>query len=155
MIDQFAPAAEASGARIVHFCGHDCVPWDLSVLAMHEEVKKNDAEDRLETVNFFDDIYSNASGGTLDTVFHSLNGRTHYKSFLGFDPLLLAKDGKSCSINRTKFVNFILGTFKSKEFLYKKSVGVWCSPFVMAAVMANCVRRSNAVNDYNKTLKYM
>ena len=31
MIDQHDGAARASGARIVHFCGHDCVPWDLSV----------------------------------------------------------------------------------------------------------------------------
>ena len=29
MIDQHDTSAKASGARIVHFCGHDCVPWDL------------------------------------------------------------------------------------------------------------------------------
>lgn len=29
MIDQHESNAKASGARIVHFCGHDCVPWDL------------------------------------------------------------------------------------------------------------------------------
>ena len=30
MIDLYEPEAAASGARIVHFCGHDCVPWDLA-----------------------------------------------------------------------------------------------------------------------------
>jgi short subunit dehydrogenase-like uncharacterized protein len=30
MIDKHDAAAKASGARIVHFCGHDCVPWDLA-----------------------------------------------------------------------------------------------------------------------------
>ena len=29
MIDQHDTSAKASGARIVHFCGHDCVPLDL------------------------------------------------------------------------------------------------------------------------------
>jgi short subunit dehydrogenase-like uncharacterized protein len=26
--------ARRSGSRVVHFCGHDCVPWDMSVLAL-------------------------------------------------------------------------------------------------------------------------
>ena len=30
MVDKHDPNARASGARIVHFCGHDCVPWDLA-----------------------------------------------------------------------------------------------------------------------------
>lgn len=30
MIDQYDSVARASGSRIVHFCGHDCVPWDLA-----------------------------------------------------------------------------------------------------------------------------
>ena len=30
MIDKHDNTARRSGARIVHFCGHDCVPWDLA-----------------------------------------------------------------------------------------------------------------------------
>ena len=30
MVDQFDDAARKSGAKIVSFCGHDCIPWDLS-----------------------------------------------------------------------------------------------------------------------------
>jgi len=30
MIDQYDDVARASGSRIVHFCGHDCIPWDLA-----------------------------------------------------------------------------------------------------------------------------
>ena len=29
MIIQHDNQAKLSGARIVHFCGHDCIPWDL------------------------------------------------------------------------------------------------------------------------------
>ena len=30
MIDKYDSTAKKTGARIVHFCGHDCVPWDLA-----------------------------------------------------------------------------------------------------------------------------
>lgn len=32
MIDKYDDVAKKTGARIVHFCGHDCIPWDLSAL---------------------------------------------------------------------------------------------------------------------------
>lgn len=40
MIDQFDDVAKASGARLVSFCGHDCVPWDLTVLECAKLLKK-------------------------------------------------------------------------------------------------------------------
>lgn len=30
MIDKYDDLARRTGARIVSFCGHDCVPWDLA-----------------------------------------------------------------------------------------------------------------------------
>ena len=30
MIDKYDDLARKTGARIVSFCGHDCVPWDLA-----------------------------------------------------------------------------------------------------------------------------
>lgn len=30
MVDKYDNLAKDSGARIVSFCGHDCVPWDLT-----------------------------------------------------------------------------------------------------------------------------
>ncbi len=40
MIDQFDDVAKVSGARIVSLCGHDCVPWDLTVLQCANHLKK-------------------------------------------------------------------------------------------------------------------
>ena len=34
MVLRYDDLARRSGSRIVHFCGHDCVPWDMSVLAL-------------------------------------------------------------------------------------------------------------------------
>ncbi len=36
MVLRYDDLARRSGSRIVHFCGHDCVPWDLSVLALSQ-----------------------------------------------------------------------------------------------------------------------
>ena len=41
MVDQFDDVARQSGARIVSFCGHDCVPWDLMALQCAKQLKKS------------------------------------------------------------------------------------------------------------------
>ena len=66
--------------------GHDCVPWDLLTLECVKLLKKRG--EHLSSINFYDEIKSDPSGGTLETVFHSLGDRLQYDSKLGFDPLL-------------------------------------------------------------------
>jgi short subunit dehydrogenase-like uncharacterized protein len=51
MVDQFDDVAKVSGAQIVHFCGHDCVPWDLSVLKAARHLKNKG--ENLVSVTFF------------------------------------------------------------------------------------------------------
>ncbi len=86
MVDQHDDLARQSGARIVSFCGHDCIPWDLLVLECSKHLRKKG--ETLEQIEFFDEINAAPSGGTMDTVFHSLGNRVKYTSQLGFDPLL-------------------------------------------------------------------
>lgn len=144
MIDKHDSAARKTGARIVHFCGHDCVPWDLAVLALSKQLaKKGEA---LNKVQFYDYIRSEPSGGTLATVFHSLAARTIYKSGLGYDPLLKNAHGEKSGSKLTAANRASLG--------YANRIKMWVGPFVMAPVMANCVRRSNAVNNYSDNLVY-
>jgi hypothetical protein len=93
MIDKYDDVAKVSGARIVHFCGHDCVPWDLLVLELSKKIKQK--QDSIAEVHFYDEIRSAPSGGTMDTVFHALGNRTKYKAECGFDPLLKTLLGES------------------------------------------------------------
>lgn len=102
--------------------------------------------DTIVKVNMYDELSINASGGTLATLFHSLSKRSHYKSAIGFDPLLKTIKGDK-SENKFKVAN-------QSYLSYSKEYGAWCGPFVMAAVMANCVRRSNAVSNYSGSIKY-
>ncbi len=97
-------------------------------------------------MHFYDEINANASGGTLDTVFHALGDRVEYKSRLGFDPLTKSPSGEKTA---NKFIT------ANQSFLgYSAEAGAWVGPFVMAMVMANCVRRSNAINNYSPKLVY-
>jgi len=144
MIDRFDGQARKSGARIVSFCGHDCVPWDLLLQAVAAKIKSSG--EAVKSATFYDEIRSQASGGTMETVRQSLTGRAPYKATLGFDPLLKSIDGSQSS---SRMVS------ANQAFLsYSSENRTWVGPFVMAAVMANCIRRSNAVNQYGPKVVY-
>ena len=144
MVDQFDDVAKKSGAKIVSFCGHDCIPWDLSVLKMSKYMKGKG--ESLVSAHFYDTITASASGGTLATMNHVLSNRIKYKSLLGFDPLLKTLTGDK-SNNKLNVKNQF-------SIAYSPEHGCWTGPFVMSMVMANCVRRSNAVNNYASKLEY-
>jgi short subunit dehydrogenase-like uncharacterized protein len=39
MIDKFYEKAIKTGAQIVHFCGHDSIPWDLLFLLLNNKLR--------------------------------------------------------------------------------------------------------------------
>lgn len=78
MIDKYDDVARESGARIVSFCGHDCIPWDLIVMECANELKKRN--ESLTEIKLYDEIVAAPSGGTLETVFHSLENR-YYNNY--------------------------------------------------------------------------
>jgi len=156
MIDKYDEKARETGARIVHFCGHDCVPWDLAVLECSNQLKKQGQS--LAEVHCYDEICAEASGGTFATVFHSLAQRVQYTSKLGFDPLLKTSPGDNCeTTSGGASKSTAIFSAKNQSFLgysaeFKE--GAWVGPFVMAMVMANCVRRSFALNRYSPKMVY-
>ena len=102
--------------------------------------------EQLTEVSFYDELNSAPSGGTLATVFHVLGDRTRLKASLGFDPLLKTLSGEKST---TRFIA------KNPSFIgYSSEHKCFTTPFVMAMVMANCVRRSNALNNYSPKLVY-
>jgi len=78
----------------------------------------------LTTINYYDEIKSEPSGGTLETVFHSLADRVQYDSQLGFDPLLKDLIGGKSDTKTVMNTQSFLG-YDSKYL--KKFVG----PFIM------------------------
>lgn len=143
MIDRYDDVAKISGARIVHFCGHDCIPWDLLVLELSKKMKQS--QDTIAEVHFYDEIRSDPSGGTMDTVFHATGNRIKYKAVCGFDPLVKTDLGQSANKLIAKNTSMLSYSAERRK---------WIGPFFMAMVMANCVRRSNAINNYSTKLVY-
>eukprot|EP00697_Spironema_sp_BW2_P009554 gnl/Spiro4/24506_TR12145_c0_g1_i1.p1 gnl/Spiro4/24506_TR12145_c0_g1~~gnl/Spiro4/24506_TR12145_c0_g1_i1.p1 ORF type:complete len:504 (-),score=88.61 gnl/Spiro4/24506_TR12145_c0_g1_i1:118-1629(-) len=142
MIDKYDDAARASGARIVHFCGHDCIPWDLLTQSVASHFQSSNQQ--LASVTMYDEIRASASGGTIETILESLKDRVPYKSKIPFDPMDKMTSGERSSC---KVVN------ANRKFL-GRSRGFWVGPFLMAAVNVNCVRRSNAMLGYGPQLVY-
>jgi short subunit dehydrogenase-like uncharacterized protein len=66
MIDKYQETAIASGARIISFCGHDCVPWDLSLLKCSKTLQKKGEE--LNEVSIYTEVNGEPSGGTVQSM---------------------------------------------------------------------------------------
>jgi len=72
MIARWDDTARATGAKIVSFCGHDSVPWDLSVAELARAMRKRGEE--LSSVECFDEVKGGVSGGTLATMMLAISG---------------------------------------------------------------------------------
>eukprot|EP01043_Picozoa_sp_COSAG02_P014185 COSAG02_NODE_580_length_20059_cov_3.703908_7_plen_231_part_00 len=132
------------------------MPWDLAVQAVAEKVAEIGKGEQLRSVRCYDDMRGSASGGTMATVFESLQDRAKYvatccvdeASGKPFDPLLReSAPGQAKSSCATKANN-------QSCCGYSQEGKAWVGPFVMAMVMANCVRRSNALLCYGPKLRY-
>ena len=147
MIDQHDDTARKSGAVVVIHCGNDCIPWDLSVFEMNKLAQARGAE--LISASTFTEVPpgTTMSGGTLATAIYQLNkSRDKRASATGFDPLLRTMDGSKSQFATTN-------TNPKKDVYvaeFKRAGGPW----IMAPVMANCVRRSNALLGYHSQLSY-
>jgi len=137
MIDNYEQQAAKTGAILTSHAGHDCIPWELACFNAAELLNK--MGQKVVKFEAFDRVNGNISGGTLATILHSLQGRSKYASKLGFDPLMSNFGKKSTSELKIINQNFIT---------YDKHVDAYVGPFVMAAVMGNCIRRSCGFNAY-------
>ena len=152
MIAKYDDIARDRGARVVCFCGHDSIPWDLSTYMLAKKLK-TEAGESLASVDFYDDIDSAPSGGTLETAFGIMFGKEKGMKFseqkkLGYDALMKASDGsKSAHALKARNVGLTVKPSSVKSDPYR-------SFFFMAPVNANTVKRSNALNGYGEAVVY-
>jgi len=86
MLHKWQSTAIATGAKIVNFCGHDCIPWDLTVYKMKQALLAEQNNEDLTEITCLDDMQGGQiSGGTLATALMGFDG---YKSpkYKGGDP---------------------------------------------------------------------
>jgi short subunit dehydrogenase-like uncharacterized protein len=146
MIDAHHERAAATGARIVHCCGFDSIPSDLGVLMLHEHLKASGqrlAAAHLRVLK----LKGGPSGGTVASVlgvadrFRDPEGRR-----MIFDPYALNPAGAPRGDDRRD----LDGPRRDPD------TGHWAAPWLMAAINARVVRRSNALLDfaYGRDFRY-
>jgi len=154
MIAKYDEQARGSGAHIVHLCGHDSLPWDIVTFMLAKRLKDQGAGE-LTRVEFWDDIKSAPSGGTMETALGIMFGADGRKPkaeevrALGFDPLLRLRDGAASTF---KVSSQNVSVFERAKPRAGHSAAR--SMFVMAGVNANTVKRSNALIGYGKKVTY-
>ena len=135
MINAHDAAAKASGARIVHSCGFDSIPFDLGVYFLQQAAKErfgqpcNQVRGRVRAMN------GEFSGGTAAS--------------LGATMAALAKNPELLAVlaNPFSLANGFQGPEQPADNTpYEdEATGMWVAPFIMAAINTKNVHRSNAL----------
>ena len=147
-IDATDAVARDTGARIVHACGYDSIPSDLSVLLLAERAR-GDGAGGLHDVQLVATARGGVSGGTVDSVraqFEELGRDTTARRVVG-DPYALSPDRDAEPDTRQP---------RDAGPPSRTPDGRWTAPFVMAPFNTRVVRRSNALQDwaYGRGLRY-
>eukprot|EP00659_Diplonema_papillatum_P009082 gene9082-14072_t len=145
MVDRFDGIARRSGARIVNCCGNDSVPWDLSLWACAQELKKAAPDNSVAEIECFNRSRAVPSGGTLASVFATLNPPYKYTSSAAFDPMLIDNGEKSWA--RVVSRIWVLLSYARRE-------NAWATLSLMAPPNARVISRSNAILKYGESLVY-
>lgn len=145
-IDEFHKQAIDTGARIVHACGFDSVPSDMSVYELFRRAKADGAGDLLDTNYVLRGFHGGVSGGTIASmieVFRASSGDPDTRRLLT-DPYTLSQDRPAePDLGAQPDMAWKRGSEIAPELS-----GVWAAAFVMAMYNTRIVRRSNALLDY-------
>ena len=145
-IDDFHKQAIDTGARIVHACGFDSVPSDMSVYALFRRVRQDNEGELLDTNYVLRDFSGGVSGGTIASmteVMRAASSDPDTRKMLE-DPYTLAQDrGAEPEFGSQPDLAWRRGRDIAPEL-----AGVWAGGFVMAPYNTRIVRRSNALLDY-------
>lgn len=151
MVCQWQDTAAASGSKLISFCGHDSIPWDLSTWKLQEILKQN-ANDDLEKVTFWDDIKAEAPGGTLATAMASIEGKSIQAPKMDFDPFLRLSDGtKSKFVAKADLPWSVAKSESPWDTASNTGSQRYTMPFVMAGVNSQIVRWSHALRQEPST----
>jgi short subunit dehydrogenase-like uncharacterized protein len=155
-IDAHHDQAVESGARIVHSCGFDSIPSDLTVYALHRRVVADgggelaDTTFVLRTANYA----TGFSRGSVDTMLDLMRvgfGDPQTRRMLD-DPYSLSPDrAAEPDIGSQPDLSLLRG-----EELAPELAGLWLSGYLMALYNTRCVRRTNALLgwDYGRRFRY-
>lgn len=139
-IDRVDDVARGTGAKIVHACGYDSVPSDLSAMLLAARAAA-DGAGALRDVRLVATLRGGFSGGTIDSMraqVEALAKEPARRKVVG-DPYALSPDRSAEPRTQQP---------KDAAMPAHGEDGRWTAPFVMASFNTRIVRRSNALQDW-------
>ncbi|WP_299562384.1 trans-acting enoyl reductase family protein [uncultured Mycolicibacterium sp.] len=145
-IDRYHKQAADTGARIVHSCGFDSIPSDLTVYALYKQVTADGAGQLCDTDLVVRSFAGGVSGGTAASMLELLRAAADdpeaYR--LMTDPYTLSPDrAAEPELGGQPDIRWRRGAEIAPEL-----AGYWTGAFVMAPANTRIVRRSNALLGY-------
>ena len=145
-IDRYHKQAVDTGARIVHSCGFDSIPSDLTVFALYRRAQQDNAGELTDTDMVVRALSGGLSGGTVATmidVLTTVSADAEARRAMN-DPYTLTPDrGAEPEVGAQPDIRWRRGREVAEEL-----DGYWLGAFVMAGVNSRIVRRSNALLGY-------
>jgi short subunit dehydrogenase-like uncharacterized protein len=134
---QHAAAAKSSGARIVHCCGFDSIPFDLGVHFLQKAARDATGQPLGHIKTRVVKMKGGPSGGTVASIINMIKEaatdadlRQQLK-----DPYSLCPPDHNFSARQPNV-----------GVAYDDDYGSWTAPFIMAAINTRIVHRSNALS---------
>ncbi|ORW51250.1 enoyl-ACP reductase [Mycobacterium paraense] len=153
-IDLHHKQAADTGARIVHSCGFDSVPSDLSVYALYRAAQRDGAGELGDTHLVVRSLAGGLSGGTIASGVEIMDAASRHPEVRRelLDPYTLSTDrGAEPELGRQPDLPWRRGRQIAPELS-----GMWTAGFLMAPYNTRIVRRSNALLDwaYGRRFRY-
>ena len=153
-IDQSHKRAAKTGARIVHSCGFDSIPSDLTVYALSRRVADDRAGELAETTLVLRDYSGGYAGGSVATMVELMR-------LSSSDPVVRQMLDDPYSLSPDRAAEPDVGQLVDLPLLPGHEIapeltGLWTSGYVMALYNTRCVRRSNALMKwtYGRSFRY-
>jgi len=140
VIAHYQQAAEKSGARIVHTCGFDSIPFDLGTWFLQDAMQSKHGVAAREVKTRIGRFSGTASGGTIASILTMLDEAKN-------DPSIVQSMEDPYSLNPVGVARGPDGPDQSGA-CFDPDFNQWTSPFIMAVVNMRVVRRSNALLDF-------
>jgi len=137
VIPKYEAAALASGARIVHTCGFDSVPFDMGVWYLQQQMQEQHGVYAQQVKGRVAGTRGAASGGTIASIMNMMEEARR-------DPSIRQRVANPYALYPTgvKVGNDVADQQSAR---YDADFKQWTSPFIMAAINTRVVRRSNAL----------
>ena len=146
-IDLYHKQAVDTGARIVHSCGFDSIPSDLTVFALYRRAEQDEAGQLGDTNLVVRSFAGGVSGGTVASMIELMRATSSDPAArrVMMDPYTLTPDRDAePELGAQPDIRWRRGRDVAPEL-----DGYWVGAFVMAAANTRIVRRSNALLDYS------